>query len=168
MVSEGEGGGRSGFVSFVAGLSGLSGLTWLTFELAFEAALGGLGGGGRSGGADLVAFLFSGLSVMRGASVSSFTFSSDEDGSCCLFAGTGAATLAGLSLRGGGVVGIAVAADLLSVVIVVAVASLIVGGAWGVTLSFLKGSGVRLLTRAGGAGLGPLGLGAFTGGVLVF
>ena len=125
-------GGRSGFDGFVISLSGLSELAW-SFELPFEAALGGLGGGGRSGGADLLAFLFSGLSVTRGAaSVSSFA-SSEEDGSCCLFAGTGAvfddgrgefSTAAGLSLRGGGVVGL-VMGVLFSVIVV---ASLIVGG----------------------------------------
>ena len=171
-----EGGGHSGFAGFVAaGLSGLSGLTCPIFELAFEAALGGLGGGGRSGGADLVAFLFSGLSVTRGASVSSFTSSFDEDGSCCLFAGIGAAvfddepsTLSiSLSLRAGGVVSLVEKAVLFSVDVVV-VASLTVGGVRGVNLSFFKGSGVRLLTLVGGAGFGPRGLGAFTGGVFVF
>lgn len=177
VTNEFEGGGRSGFDGFVADLSVLSaGLTWPIFELVFEAALGGLGGGGRSGGADLVAFLFSGLSVTNGASVSSFTTSSDEGGSCCLFAGIGAAVFAdelsslpgSLSLRVGGVVGLVETAALLSLVAVVVVASLIVGGVCDVSLNFFKGSGVRLLTLAGGAGFGPLGLGAFTGGVLAF
>ena len=75
-------------------------------ELALDTTLGGLGGGTRSGGADLVAFLFSGLSVTNGASVSSFA---SEEGTRCLFAGTGAVadepSTAGLSFRGAGVVG---------------------------------------------------------------
>ena len=52
--------------------------------IVFDVMLGGLGGGGRWGGADLEAFRLSGLSVTSGASVSS------SDGSCCLLAGTGA------------------------------------------------------------------------------
>ena len=64
-------GGRSGFTGFETGLSGLL-------------ALIGLGGGGRSGGADLVAFLLIGLSVTRGVSASSCP---SRDGGCCLFDG---------------------------------------------------------------------------------